>query len=157
MHMSERRRIEGTETWHRLLDWDRGQAAAERLAAQILVLEGYQSVDPSHPLGGKDGLKDVICCKNNKHWIGAFYFPRSQKNFNEIKDKFALDIQGVRKSVAYGIVFITNQELRLAEREDIKNIDDDIEVNLIHLERLATILNMPISYGIRLEIGRAHV
>ena len=45
-----RRQTEGAETWRRLLNWDRGQTASERLAAHILRFEGYASIDPSHPL-----------------------------------------------------------------------------------------------------------
>ena len=41
------------ETWHRLRDWTLGQSPSERLAAQVLIFEGYKSVNPSHPLGGK--------------------------------------------------------------------------------------------------------
>lgn len=43
------------ETWHRLRDWTYGSAPSERLAAQILHHEGFEAIDPSHPLGGKDG------------------------------------------------------------------------------------------------------
>ena len=48
------------ETWHRLREWTAGSAAAERLAAQVLLADGYTSVDPSHPLGGPDGGKDLL-------------------------------------------------------------------------------------------------
>lgn len=41
---------EGRETFNRLLNWDRGQAPSERLAAIILSKEGFKGVDPSHPL-----------------------------------------------------------------------------------------------------------
>ena len=47
------RRTEGRETWHRLLEWDKGQAPSERLAALLLANEGFKNVDPSHPLGGR--------------------------------------------------------------------------------------------------------
>ena len=33
------RRNEGKETWHRLLEWERGQTPAERLAAILLNYE----------------------------------------------------------------------------------------------------------------------
>jgi hypothetical protein len=52
------------ETWHRLRDWTNGQGPSERLAAQILLNEGFTAFDPSHPLGGKDGGKDAICMKD---------------------------------------------------------------------------------------------
>ena len=70
------RRIEGREAWHRLLEWDKGQAPSERLAALLLSNEGFKNVDPSHPLGGKDGLKDMMLSYNGSKWIGAVYFPR---------------------------------------------------------------------------------
>ena len=43
------------ETWHRLREWTSGQGPSERLAAQILMEDGFTGLDPSHPLGGKDG------------------------------------------------------------------------------------------------------
>ena len=43
------------ETWHRLRESTKGQPPSERLAAQILINEGFTDVDQSHPLGGRDG------------------------------------------------------------------------------------------------------
>ncbi len=143
--------LAGRETWNRLLNWDRGQAAAERLAALILASDGFHNIDPSHPLGGKDGLKDMVLSNDGKKWIGAVYFPRGQKNFQDIKDKFIHDLEGVHTNGAKGIAFITNQEIRLAERKILTEIDRNIDVNIYHLERLASLLNMPINYGVRME------
>lgn len=53
------RRNDDRETWHRLLEWDKGQAVAERLAAVILLNDGFCGIDLSHPLGRRDGLKDI--------------------------------------------------------------------------------------------------
>lgn len=36
------RRNDGRETWFRLLEWDKGQTPAERLAAIILTNEGLE-------------------------------------------------------------------------------------------------------------------
>src|SRR5256885_2134727 len=108
------------ETWHRLREWTNGQGPSERLAAQILLDEGYESLDPSHPLGGKDGGKDACCLRNGQRWIMAVYFPRGQQEFAIIKDKFLNDIAGVAKNAASGIAFVTNQELRLAERQELQ-------------------------------------
>lgn len=74
------RRNDGRETWHRLLEWDKGQAPAERLAAVVLLSDGdgFRNVDPSHPLGGRDGLKDLILANNGTKWIGAVYFRKGQ-------------------------------------------------------------------------------
>ena len=145
------RRNEGQETWHRLLEWDRGQAASERLAALILKVGGYKEVDPSHPLGGKDGLKDICLSYEGNRWIAGVYFPRGQQKFNEIKDKLIHDIQGVKKNNAKGLVFITNQELKLSERIALNNLKNDNDLKIIHLESLANILNTPNNYGIRME------
>ena len=109
-------RRDGSETWHRLLEWDKGQTPAERLAAVILNLEGFQNIDPSHPLGGRDGLKDMFLTFNGSKWIGAVYFPRGQQSFATIHNKFQHDVEGVKANNAQGMVFFTNQELTLGER-----------------------------------------
>jgi len=145
------RRTDGDETWMRLQMWTKGQKSAERLSAHILNSEGYKSIDPSHPLGGRDGIKDIVCIKNNLKWIGACYFPREQKAFKEIKDKFINDFLGVEKNNSDGIVFITNQELSLGERKILKEYNSDFEVEVYHLERIAHLLNCPENYGVRLE------
>lgn len=145
------RRNDGRETWHRLLEWDKGQTPAERLAAVVLLSDGFRNVDPSHPLGGRDGLKDMILTNNGTKWIGAVYFPRGQQSFSDIKSKFEHDLEGVKRNKANGIVFVTNQELRLSERKELTEIDDDMDVQIYHLERLTTLLNSPENYGIRME------
>jgi hypothetical protein len=146
------RRTAGSETWHRLLDWDRGQAPSERLTAHLLREEGFNSIDPSHPLGGRDGLKDVICERDGKKWIGAAYFPRGQKAFNEIQKKLNDDLEGVKSNNVDGIVFVTNQELSLGNREKLEEkVDEKIDIKIFHLERIASILDQPRCYGIRLE------
>ncbi|WP_270567716.1 hypothetical protein [Clostridium beijerinckii] len=145
------RMSEGKETWHRLLNWDRGQAGAERLAGVLLSDEGFEEVDPSHPLGGKDGLKDIVCLFHGQKWVGGVYFPRGQKEFKEIKSKFTHDLDGVFKNNAKGFVFITNQELRLSERKELSEINKDIDIDIYHLERISNYLNTPKAYGIRME------
>mgnify|MGYP006875304508 FL=1 len=145
------RRNDGRETWFRLLEWDKGQTPAERLAAIILTNEGFRNIDPSHPLGGKDGLKDMVISYNGARWVGAVYFPRGQQDFSVIKNKFIHDLKGVKKNGANGIAFITNQELRLAERKDLSEIDTNVDVQIYHLERIASLLNSPQYYGVRME------
>jgi hypothetical protein len=145
------RRTEGRETWHRLIEWDKGQAASERLAAAILLAEGFESIDPSHPLGGKDGGKDMLCFFNNDKWVGAVYFPRGQQEFKSIKEKFLHDSDGVLKNNAKGIAFITNQEIKLSERKDLEESSNLEDIRIYHLERIADILNSPQMYGVRLE------
>jgi hypothetical protein len=69
------------ETWHRLREWTNGQPRSERLAAQILISEGFQWLDPSHPLGGPDGGKDAICSYDENEWVMAVYFANRKKRF----------------------------------------------------------------------------
>lgn len=114
-----KRRDAGKETWHRLLEWDNDSAAAERLSALVLQLEGFK-VDPSHPRGGRDGIKDLIILKGDKKWIAAAHFPRGQKRFSEIRKKFLDDSKGVKSNEASGFVFIVNQEIKLSERKELE-------------------------------------
>lgn len=137
------------ETWHRLREWTNGQAPSERLAAQIILQEGFTSFDPSHPLGGPDGKKDAICEKYGKKWLMAVYFPRGQKEFSDIKEKFINDLLGVEVNKVEGIAFVTNQELRLGERQDLKEFAKKISLELFHLERITTILDKPDMCSIR--------
>ena len=145
------RRNEGRETIIELVNWDRGQAASERLAGKILEAEGFKDIDPSHPTGGPDGGKDFLCSFNGSKWIGAVYFPRGEKPFSDIKSKFQHDLFGVEKNDAHGIAFITNQELTISNRKEIEGIADGIDVRIYHLERIANLLDTPKMYGVRLE------
>src|SRR5262245_5560410 len=93
------------ETWHRLREWTNGQGPSERLAAQILLSEGYRNLDPSHPLGGPDGGKDAICEKDGRRWVMAVYFPRGQKSSREIEEKFISDLEGTRTNDVDAMAF----------------------------------------------------
>jgi hypothetical protein len=145
------RRPDGRETWSRLLEWDKGQTPSERLATTLLANEGYTAVDPSHPLGGKDGGKDALMKKDGLILVLAVYFPRSQQSFSDIKEKFNADFAGVKKNSATGFVFFSNQELRLAERSELHTLAGEVPIDLYHLERVTNLLNTPSNYGIRLE------
>lgn len=130
------------ETWHRLRDWTAGSAQAERLAGQILHAEGFTDVDPSHPLGGKDGLKDAVANRESKRWVAAAYFPVGQKTFSKTKKKFIADHVGVAANDAEAFTFVTNQSLTLGQRLEL---DDAVEgdVEIYHLERIVGILDRP--------------
>lgn len=139
------------ETWHRLREWTSGQGPAERLAVQILLAEGFEEVDPSHPLGGKDGGKDVVCVRAGVRYIGAFYFPRGQGPFADIESKFRSDLKATQeRNDAQAFVFVTNQELRLAERESLEAAWPD-HVSLYHLERVTSLLDQPALASIRAQ------
>ena len=131
------------ETWHRLREWTNGQGPSERLAAQILLSEGYVGLDPSHPLGGPDGGKDALCAKDGKNWVMAVYFPRGQQTLGAIKSKVLTDLHGVESNKADALAFVTNQELTVTEREVLREAAGLVAVELYHLERITTILDTP--------------
>ncbi|MEX2181915.1 MAG: hypothetical protein WD771_07725 [Gemmatimonadaceae bacterium] len=145
------RRKNGRETWQRLLEWDQGSTAAERLAAHVLRLEGFKSVDPSHPLGGRDSLKDIVCELGGKKFVGAAFFPRGKVATSAILRKMKADLPGVAKAAADGLAFVTNQEIGLADRQRFLEACAPAPLELIHLERIASVLDAPQSYGLRLE------
>jgi hypothetical protein len=143
------RRPGGRETWHRLEAWDEGSAKAERLAGLILRAEGFNDVDPSHPLGGPDKLKDIICKRDGRQWRAAAWFPRGAKTFPEIAKKFTHDLGEAAIANDDGFIFVCNQELTLGQRENLSALTKD--PHLYHLERVASVLNSPSMYGVRLE------
>jgi fido (protein-threonine AMPylation protein) len=133
--------------------WRGDQIGAERLAATVLHIDGFSSVDPQCPLGGPDGLKDVLCEKNGWRYVAAAYFPTSEQKFNSVQDKFRHDLVGVSKNAASGIVFLTNQTLTPSERDVLSELATDLghKSILYHLERLRALLDSPSGYGARLE------
>lgn len=145
------RRPGGRETWHRLREWDRVQAESERLAARLLAGQGYEAIDPSHPLGGPDGGKDIVCKRGSQTFVVAVYFPRGQVEFNKILDKFQGDMAKVQGAGESGLVFFTNQELTLSERARLEDVCPAPAVDIYHLERIASCLDSPSGYGLRLE------
>jgi len=149
--MNTRRRTRGDETWNRLLNWTDSQKASERLAGHILAMDGFSSIDPSQPLGGPDGLKDLVCSKDGVRWVVAAYFPNGQKPFSEIRTKFEHDSQGAVRNDVRGFAFITNQYLTAGERSKLVESAKVELVEIYHLERIVHILNTPVCYGIRLE------
>jgi hypothetical protein len=139
------------ETWHLLLEWTIGQTPSERMAALILDEEGFESIDPAHPLGGKDGGADALIQKNGEPWVMAVYFPRGQQSISEITDKLTSDVEKAKSKTPtpVGVAFVTNQELRLAEREALGRVGGDTKVELYHLERVTTVLDRPHMAGVR--------
>jgi fido (protein-threonine AMPylation protein) len=131
-----------------------GNAQAERLCAAILHLESFQDVDPQHPLGGPDGLKDVRCSKDGKTWIAAAYFPPTHPTFSEIRTKFDHDFAGVAANGVQAFAFVVNQPLSIAEREKLQSRTGGVPVEIYHLERIRALLDAPKGCGIRLEYLR---
>jgi hypothetical protein len=138
------------ETWHRLREWTKGQTPSERLAAQILLRDGFTGLDPSHPLGGRDGGKDALANKEGVLFAMAVYFPRGTKAFNDIRSKFEKDhLAAASRTGAAGLAFVTNQELTLGEREQLRTLAGSTAVDLYHLERITTILDLPDMANVR--------
>jgi hypothetical protein len=71
-----------------LREWRFGQIVAERMCAAILHSDDYADVDPQCPLGGPDGLKDMLCVKDQKKYVAAAYFPPTQNTFSRIQKKW---------------------------------------------------------------------
>src|SRR5439155_11408097 len=103
-----------------LRDWRYGQTQAERLVAAVLHLEGFEAVDPQHPLGGPDGLKDVLCRKDGLSWVAAAYFPTTPSTLRAIKSKFTDDFAGVASNNAQAFAFFVNQPLTVGERQQLQ-------------------------------------
>ena len=137
------------ETWHRLREWTNGQAPSERLAAQLLIHEGYSSIDPSHPLGGRDGGKDAMCTRDGKLWVMAAYFPRGQLPLASVASKLDADVKASNHLNVAGIAFVTNQELTLAERKALIESTRPLDLDLYHLERATMILDAPAMTEVR--------
>jgi hypothetical protein len=131
------------ETWHRLLEWTNSSGQSERLAAQVLHAEGYEDIDPSHPLGGPDGGRDARCIKDGEPWVMAVYFPRGQKTLATIKTKLSDDLAAAKKHVPVGLAFVTNQELTNGDRTELERVGGDIRVKVYHLERITGLLDRP--------------
>jgi Restriction endonuclease len=136
------------ETWHRLREWTQGQGPSERLAQQILLSEGFTGLDPSHPLGGKDGGADAIAYRDELRWVMAVHFPRGQQTPKKIEEKLLEDFEGVAANEADALAFVTNQELRRAERKALAEAAGG-SIEFFHLERLTAILDQPKMYGVR--------
>lgn len=138
------------ETQKRLLDWTYQQAPSERLAAQILDAEGYKDIDPSHPLGGRDDGRDGECNRNGEKGVWAVYFARGQKSLNDIETKLKADINAALRHNPQFLAFVTNQELRLAERNDLRALGHGkVRIDLFHMERIATVLDRPRMASVR--------
>lgn len=132
-------------------DWRFGQTQAERLCAHLLHIERFEDVDPQSPLGGPDGKKDVVCSRNGKRWVAAVHFPPTQSTAAAIEKKFKDDLQGVTANRADAFVFFVNQHMTPGERTSLIDIAEPVETEVYHLERIASLLDSPKGYGIRLQ------
>ncbi len=65
----------------------------------------------------------------------AVFFPRGQQAIKKIKRKFLAELERYRASGAEGIAFVTNQELRLAERKELADSAQDPDQGRVRRER----------------------
>lgn len=144
-----------TDTELRLISWRDGFTQAERLAAAILRIAGFESIDPQAPLGGGDGGKDIVCAKGGITWVGAVHFPSTSCSYTKSKNKFISDLSKV-PSQHRGFAFISNQHLTLKQRENLGKLGNDAgkEVDIFHVERIRALLDAPNGYGVRLQFLR---
>lgn len=70
-------------------------------------------------------------------------FSRGQQTFGTIQEKLKNDLAAAVKHDPHGVAFVTNQELRLGERETLRKLRGAVQVELFHLERVAHILDSP--------------
>ncbi len=114
-------------------------------------MEGYERVDPQHPLGGPDGKKDILFRRDNNIWIAACYFPTTEPNWAAVKKKFADDLGGVKSNNAAGIAFFVNQQLTIGDRKELAGLAMPVEADVYHLERMVGLLNSAKGCGLRLQ------
>jgi len=148
------------ETETCLTTWRYGSIQAELLCSAILNTEGYHSVDPQSPLGGPDGLKDIVFSNRfMDRLIAGVYFPPTNQLFKDLKDKFKHDIKGILKNSADGFYFFTNQRLTPTEKSILETLVIKMEkkVKIYHLLSIIALLETPKYYGIRLEYLRINM
>jgi hypothetical protein len=73
----------------------------------------------------------------------AVYFPRGEHNFEAIRKKFLGDLNAASTHNIYGFAFVTNQELRLAQRQELRDACKNLACEIYHLERITAILDSP--------------
>jgi fido (protein-threonine AMPylation protein) len=142
-----------TETEYKLLNWRGGSINAERICADLLIMQDFESVDPQSPLGGPDGAKDILCKKSNWEYVAAVYFAPLPKTFRSIKAKFVGDYKGVKKNNVNGIIFMTNQKLTPTNKKNLKSIalKDSKKCIIYDNEAIRGLLDSGLGLPIRLQ------
>jgi fido (protein-threonine AMPylation protein) len=133
--------------------WDRQSAAAEKMAADILRLEGFLNVDPQSPMGGRDGGKDILCEKDGMRFVAACHFSNDDLNFAAVKKKFKSDLAAALCHKRDGFIFITNQQLTPGDRAKLEEVArlEGQRCLIHHREYLRVVLDSPSGYGLRLR------
>lgn len=136
-----------------LTNWEKGSGDAERLCADLLRIDAFEDVDPQHPLGGPDGGKDILCCKDGNTFVAAVHFPLGSIKFAAATSKFISDLIASLKHSRNGFIFLTNQDLTVGERTILEKIaaGKGKRCLIYHRERLRVMLDSPAGYGLRLR------
>lgn len=126
------------------------------MCADLLALLDFDDVDPQAPLGGGDGKKDILCSKQGIKYVAAAYFPTTVKSYADVESKFLGDLKGVESNNRDGFLFFTNQHLTIGQRKKLADAAKSSvrDCQIIHLERLRTLLDQPAGYGIRVQYLR---
>jgi hypothetical protein len=139
-----------TETEFKLRDWRDGSTQAERLCAGVLAVEGYSGITPSAPLGGPDGGRDIVFFDGPDKCVAAVYFPPTEKDASDIRAKFDHDLKVARQHQPKRFLFMTNQRMSVQQRDQLR-AGSDLPCEFLEREALATVLDAPRGYGLRLE------
>jgi fido (protein-threonine AMPylation protein) len=131
--------------------WDQQSTTAERLCADILRLNGFESIDPQQPRGGKDGGKDILCDKDGLTFVAACHFPHDPATFAKVKKKFSEDLDASTRYGRDGFIFMTNQHLSPTERTILEKLAGAVNKRalIMHREYLRVALDSPQGYGVR--------
>lgn len=142
-----------TETEYKLLNWRGDSLNAERMCADILIMQDFESIDPQSPLGGPDGTKDILCKKGGRTYLAAVYFAPLPKTFRSIKAKFQGDYKGVKKNKVDGIIFMTNQKLTPSNKKTLQAMATKDKANCIIYdnEAIRGLLDSALGLPIRLS------
>lgn len=142
-----------TETEYKLLNWRGGSLNAERMCADILIMQDFELVDPQSPLGGPDGTKDILCKKGGRTYLAAVYFAPLPKAFKNVKSKFQGDYTGVKKNSVDGIIFMTNQKLTPTNKKNLQSIanKDGAKCIIYDNEAIRGLLDSSLGLPIRLS------
>lgn len=141
------------KTEYKLLNWRGDSTNAERMCADILIMQDYDSVDPQSPLGGPDGTKDILCKKGGWTYVGAVFFAPTFNTYARIKKKFIGDLKGVSKNNMDGIIFLTNQKLTPTNKKNLTTLAKGKNAKCIILdnEAIRGLLDSPLGFPIRLQ------
>lgn len=140
-------------TEYKLLNWRGDSLNAERMCADILIMQDFESVDPQSPLGGPDGTKDIVCEKGGWTYVGAVYFPPIPKTFRSVKSKFVGDLKGVKKNNTQGIIFMTNQKITPSNKKKLKEIakKENAKCLIMDNEAIRALLDSSLGFPVRLQ------